>query len=213
MKFQGWALLRLSLNLLVSWINPVYSKQKLDLQYVRSEGLTSEVSFPASIIARWTALLCNVGNLDTRIIYHSGLPICWQDILGPNPLPIVPGCHHHPELQRPYRNSTCVPNCPIIPAHIIPICWTNLISNTSLATCQQFPFVLYFFLSFSFFWKKKNRIRSAPELRQRPQFLFGHLGTGILLPSMMASDSFLQRVQLNSDFCIHMVPCSSSSIV
>lgn len=81
---------------------------------------------PTSIVTMWTALLCNFIDLDTRIVNNPNLPISWEYILGPNPLPIVAICHEHSELQRLCWCSICVPYSAIVSSQESPIWWTNL---------------------------------------------------------------------------------------
>lgn len=112
-------------NLLTS-CNSYYIQGIKSKSIVYSHEQWKHPSFPGATITWRTAFLCNVTDLNSRIINHTSLPISRKNLLCPNILPIVPGSYHQPELQWSSWNSTCVPYCTIISAHETPIRRTNL---------------------------------------------------------------------------------------
>ena len=79
------------------------------------------VSSPMAVITRRATFFCNVSDLNSRIINNSCFPVSWKHTFGPNPLAIKPRCYDKSKLEGTIWDSACVPHCPMVPAHEIPV--------------------------------------------------------------------------------------------
>lgn len=140
-----------------------------------------------------------MGDLNSWIIDNPILSIHGKDALGPDPLPIVIGGHHEPELQCTFRDAARVPDGAIVPAgrsnsinqpvHMKPKCyWHDWPNKWSLS------------------WRecgKRDKWVGSLVLRPWPPCQSARLGTALWLQGNVAFGSTRPPAQPDPGPCSH----------